>query len=202
MEGLEIRQIEQNYEKAFKFIYNNYYSLLCYIAQGYVNDKFTAETLVGDVIFHLWEIRDSVDFQLSLRNYLVRAVRNRCVNYLELKRERYEVSASSLDEQEFEENKYLISDEQPLGCLLVKELEDEIGKGIASLPEESRVVFLKSRMENKKYIEIAEELDISVNTVKYHIKNALSKLEEKLGKYLITFFIFTLPTTVFLLCYM
>ena len=38
--------------------------------------------------------------------------------------------------------------------------------------------------DEKKYEEIAHELQISVNTVKYHIKHALTLLHEDLGKYL------------------
>jgi len=51
------------------------------------------------------------------------------------------------------------------------------------------VVFEKSRFENMKYQEIAIFLNISVNTVKYHIKNALSKLNTDLSKYLVTLFL-------------
>ena len=53
-----------------------------------------------------------------------------------------------------------------------------------SLPEECRRVFKKSRFEQKKYEEIAEELNISVNTVKYHIKNALAYINSHLSDYL------------------
>lgn len=47
------------------------------------------------------------------------------------------------------------------------------------------VFFLKSRFEHKKNDEIAAELGISVNTVKYHIKRALAILRQDLGRYLI-----------------
>ena len=67
---------------------------------------------------------------------------------------------------------------------LERELEHEIHHSIAALPAECRQVFLKSRFEIKKYEEIAAELGISVNTVKYHIKNALARLHDSLGKYL------------------
>lgn len=72
----------------------------------------------------------------------------------------------------------------PLGVLLEKELEQEIRKAIDEMPEESRIVFKKSRFELKKNEEIAQELGISVNTVKYHIKRALSFLRERLRGYL------------------
>lgn len=54
--------------------------------------------------------------------------------------------------------------------LLEQELEEELKRSIDELPLECRKVFYKSRFEQKKYEEIATELGISVNTVKYHIK--------------------------------
>ena len=79
---------------------------------------------------------------------------------------------------------YIKGDDYPLGRLLEKELEGEIMKAIARLPEDCRRVFRLSRFEEKKYSEIADELGISVNTVKYHIKRALALLHEDLSKYL------------------
>ena len=80
--------------------------------------------------------------------------------------------------------RYIQLDDYPLGRLLERELEHEIRRSVAALPAECRQVFLKSRFERKKYEEIAAELGISVNTVKYHIKNALARLHDSLGKYL------------------
>ena len=85
-----------------------------------------------------------------------------------------------------------ISDQYPLATLLEKELEQEIANSIDKLPKECKQVFEMSRFEDLKYQEIADKLNISVNTVKYHIKNALSKLSHDLSKYLITLFLFWL----------
>lgn len=67
----------------------------------------------------------------------------------------------------------------------MEELETMISEKIALLPEECQKVFYLSRYENKSYAEIAEELNISINTVKYHIKNALSTLRRELEPYLL-----------------
>lgn len=84
----------------------------------------------------------------------------------------------------------MVSDSHPLGTLLERELEEEIYKAIDKLPNECRRVFDKSRFEGKSYEEISQELGISVNTVKYHIKNALASLQTNLSKYLITLLLF------------
>ncbi len=189
-ETLIVEQLKTGNEDAYQYIYDRHYALLCHIANGYVKDQFLAETIVGDTIFHLWEIRETLEISVSLRSYLSRAVRNRCINYLNSEWERREISFSSLMPDEITDDRITVSDSHPLGTLLERELEEEIYKAIDKLPNECRRVFDKSRFEGKSYEEISQELGISVNTVKYHIKNALASLQTNLSKYLITLFLF------------
>ena len=65
-----------------------------------------------------------------------------------------------------------------------KELEEKIREAVASLPDDSRRVFVLSRYEGKTYEQMAKELGISVNTVKYPIKRALRMLYNRLEPYL------------------
>ena len=78
-ERIIIEQLKRGNEEAYKYLYRHHYALLCHIAREYVGDDFLAETLVGDVVFHLWEVHETLDIQVSLRSYLVRAVRNHCM---------------------------------------------------------------------------------------------------------------------------
>lgn len=188
-EKLIVDQLKHGNEEAYKYIYDHHYVLLCHVANQYVRDTFLAETIVGDVIFHLWEIRDSLNITTSIRSYLVRAVRNRCLDYINSGYEKREVSFSGLVPHDMPEERYLQSDNYPLGTLLERELENEIRTAIRKLPPECRRVFEKSRFEEKKYEEIATELNISINTVKYHIKNALSLLQKELSKYLVVLYL-------------
>ena len=55
---------------------------------------------------------------------------------------------------------------------------------IDALPPATRNVFLKSRIGGRKYEEISREEGISVNTVKYHIKQALRLIDEHLRPYI------------------
>lgn len=188
-EKLIVDQLKRGNEEAYKYIYDHHYVLLCHVANQYVRDAFLAETIVGDVIFHLWEIRDSLNITTSVRSYLIRAVRNRCLDYINSEHEKKEVSFSGFVPQDMPEERYLQSDNYPLGTLLERELENEIRIAIRKLPAECRRVFEKSRFEEKKYEEIAAELNISINTVKYHINNALALLQKELSKYLIALYL-------------
>lgn len=180
-----IHSLKSGNNQAYKYIYDHHYVLLCKIAYEFLKDDFLAESIVDDIIFHLWEKRDTIEITTSLRSYLVQAVRNRCINYLNLEREKREVRFSVIDQQNEWINSVFPSDDYPLARLLENELEQEIRNAINRLPEECKVVFKKSRFEEKRYEQIAEELGISVNTVKYHIKNAISRLSADLSKYLL-----------------
>jgi RNA polymerase sigma-70 factor (ECF subfamily) len=180
-----VLQLRTGDNHAYKYIYDKYYTLLCSIAHEYVKDDFSATTIVDDLIFHLWEKRESLDIRTSLRGYLIRSVINRCINYLNLEKEKREISFSSMNSRQEEAVLRYESFEYPSAGLLELELEEKISQAIEHLPEECREVFKMSRMDDKKYEEIASELNVSVNTVKYHMKNALLKLRNELSKYLI-----------------
>ena len=184
-EQILVEALKRGEEKAFRYLYDHHYVVLCKLANGFLHDSFWAETIVGDTFFHLWEIRESLEITTSLRSYLVRAVRNRCLNQLAQEMDKREMPFSELPLETLDASLIFQADEAyPLGVLLEKELEREISKAIEEIPEESRIVFKKSRFELKKNEEISQELGISINTVKYHIKRALSFLRERLGAYL------------------
>lgn len=183
-EALLVQQLKNGVDAAYKYLYDQHYQILCHVAAQYVKDDFLAETIVGDVIFHLWEVRETIEINTSVRSYLMTCVRNRCIDYLKSQYHKREVAHSDTRLRDFPVLQYVKDDDYPLGKLLEKELEDEIMNAINRLPEECRRVFNMSRFENRKYEEIAQELKISVNTVKYHIKHALALLHEDLGKYL------------------
>ena len=52
-EQLIVERLKANDEKAWHFLFDRHYPVLCHIASQYVHDDFLAETIVGDVILHL-----------------------------------------------------------------------------------------------------------------------------------------------------
>lgn len=181
-----IEKLKQGDEKAFKHIYDCHYVLLCRFAYQLLEDSALAEEIVDDAIFYLWEHRADLEITYSVRAYLMRAVRNRCLNELNSLSHQKEIRFSSFmlpENMEFLDSVF-VEDNHPLGTLLEQELEEKLSQCIEKLPKECRTVFKKSRFEQKKYEEIAGELNISVNTVKYHIKNALASIQSHMGDYL------------------
>ena len=170
MEQILLEQIKHGDTKAFETIYHEYYEMLCRFAMQILRSSPLAEEVVDDVLFHLWDHREELDIKF-LRAYLLRAVRNHCLNKLksaDYRNHRFTSEISIIEQQGYLSK--IFDEDHPLEKMLYKEMQAKLEKAMASLPEESKRVFMKCRTEGKKYSEAAAELGISVNTVKYHLK--------------------------------
>ncbi len=175
-----LSQLRAGNDNAYRYLFDHYYVSLCRVANFYVKDSFIAENLVGDLIFYLWQQHDSLDIHTSFRAYLFTAIRRRSLNYLQ---EAHVTRETTLSD-ELASTAHFNAEETPLGSLIEKELEGKIASCVAQLPDECRAVFTLSRHEQLSYDAIAEQLGISSNTVRYHIKNALATLRKQLKEYL------------------
>lgn len=178
-EGLKLGK-----EDAYKFLYDREYGILCVLALEYTHDKFIAETIVSDVIFSIWKNRENLEIHTSLRAYLVKAVRNKCFNFLSTQKREVSID-SQIDALENVNNHHNTGGEYPIDFLIEEELDLRIEKIIESMPELTSRIFRESRMNDLKYTDISQKLGVSVDVVKYHIKIALSTLRRNLRDYLI-----------------
>ena len=78
-EQILYEQLKAGNESAYGILYRNHYAILCHFANFYLHDRFSAESVVEDVIYHLWENRESLNITKSIRSYLVMAVRNKWI---------------------------------------------------------------------------------------------------------------------------
>lgn len=183
-----IQQLRLGKESAYRELYAQHYELLCRVAYAFLSDKHLAESVVNQLIADVWEKRTTLLFTSPLRAYLVKAVRNRCINYLQSEHLRRETRWADAEAGLAD----LITDVYPTAGLLGRELEAELIEAVGRLSPECRRVFELSRFNELTHAEIADQLSISVNTVKYHIKTALARLREDLADFLtlILFFFF------------
>lgn len=169
----DIKLYTNSFKDNFDKIYVLYYSRMHRFAREYVLSNEDAENIVQDVFLLLWERRNVLDVQISLTSYLFSLVKNKCLDYL-----RHQVVAEeykkelSLKLSALELLNYTLSSEE--------DVERIVTDAVNKLPERCKLIFLKSRIEGKKYKEIAEELDISVNTVENQMSIALKKLRLEL----------------------
>lgn len=170
-------------ENAYRYLYDEYYAKLCRVANFYVRDTYVSENLVGDLIFYLWEKREELVFHDSLNAYLYTSIRNRCYNYLNQAHVQRESSITQIQEDSLIFSIHSETD-LPIGILMEKELQNVVDLAIERLPAQTKKVFELKRFDDLSYEDIAVKLNISVNTVRYHIKSALRTLREELGEFL------------------
>ena len=176
-------------ERTDEYLFDQYYLKLCHIAFMYVKDTFVAENLVGDLFFYLWKNRTTIQVNESISSYLFSAIRNRAINYQNQASVNREIHFSQYEELE-DFSMFESKDSLPLEQIIEKELADRIRKSVNSLPMQTRKVFELKREQNFSYDEIALQLHISINTVRFHIKTAMKKLRVELGDYLTVLLLF------------
>ncbi|MDR2271020.1 MAG: RNA polymerase sigma-70 factor [Sphingobacterium sp.] len=155
-------------EKLLDELFQEHYSFLCHVAMKIVKDSEAAKDIVQNFFLYCWEKRSSVKIQGSFRNYAYRSVRNASMNHL--KRAIKVNYDSDYITNEAAENLTYQSDSERK--ILENERENKLWKVIDQLPDKRRTIFLLSQREGLTYGQIAENMDISVNTVKTQIKLA------------------------------
>lgn len=171
------QQVRAGDKKAYEEIFMTYYRSLCNYSCSMVREMDEAEEVVQNVFYNLWNKRESLSVESSLKSYLYRAVHNDCLNRIKHRKVRAQYAADLKGSpQSFQ------SDGAQL--LEAKELGLKIQNALAKLPEQCGVVFRMNRFEHLKYAEIASQLGISVKTVENHMGKALKILRGELKEYL------------------
>ncbi len=159
-------------QQAFKELYLAYFDRLFKFSFSILHSTEFAEEAVNDVFLNIWQKRGSLKNINSLNNYLFISTKNTSFNYLsKFRKERN----TSLDDVlvRFETDELT-----PETALFTAELRNEIEMAINQLPPKTKLVFQMAKIEGMKYKEIAEILNISVNTIDNHIATAIKKLSQ------------------------
>lgn len=178
-----IQQLKKGREEAYQNLFDKYYVSLYRMAIFYVADEFLAENVVEDCFIYIWRKREDLEIHSSLEGYLFTALRHISLNYLKKANKNPETNFSVFSENSAD-LEYPSNESSILLKLAGQELDKKIENCIASLPEACRQVFYLSRFEDLTYKEISERQGISVNTVRYHIKNALGFLRKEVEDFM------------------
>jgi RNA polymerase sigma-70 factor (ECF subfamily) len=158
-----------NEEEAFRRVFDQYYPSLCAIAMFYVDDPDEAEDIVQQLLIKLWEEKHIFRVYSSVKGYLRQSIRNHCLNYL---------SRRSTLKRKMQQ---MVTDEevtQALDFLLDEEERAVFQSALDSLPGQGRKALELVYFSGKSYKGAASALDVSVNTIKSHLRNALRQLKD------------------------
>ena len=153
-----------DFDDLFRFNYRP----LCLYALHYMQDADLAEDIVQESYTALWEKLQEGTHVLNRKSYLYMMVRNRCLDHLRKKG----IPTESLNPYDT----YGIIDDDD--AQERSQTEARLWTAIDSLPEKCREVFIMSKRDGLKYEEIADELGLSVNTVRNQISKALKLIKE------------------------
>ena len=157
-----------------EYFFREYTDVLYYRALGFVKDNLAAEDIVQEVFIRFWQLRKNLKITDSVPGYLCKAVDHRCHNYLEHLKVKHRYEESQRWEEMVEE---VPEDEDELNIM-----RERLKVFVDSLPEKCREIFVLACIEGLKYREVAERLDVSVNTVKTQLKSAYSKLRTEFNE--------------------
>lgn len=170
-----IRRIRQGDKQEFEKLFRSSYVSLVRYARTILKDHDTAEEIVQDLFFRLWQDRGNLAIESSLNGYLFRSVHNRSLHFIEHKkvvdRHAGEIAASA-DQ----------TAEPVTEAIYYSELQSKVARVLERLPERCRIIFRMSRFEGLKYNEIAEKLSVSLKTVEANMGKALKEFRKALAE--------------------
>ncbi|WP_099290076.1 sigma-70 family RNA polymerase sigma factor [Butyricimonas sp. Marseille-P3923] len=160
----------KNRKEGIRMLFDRYYRPLVLYAGTLISDDTMAEDLVQEFFVRLWEddYLERIESK-ALSSYLFSSVRNSCYTYLhknDVMRAR--VDFTSID---------VAADS---AAALSQEIVDRVTAVIARMPEQTGRVLNCVLMQDMKYQETADELHVSLNTVKTLLRNGMRLLREEL----------------------
>lgn len=179
-------------ESAYTFLVDHYYNRLCNYASNLARDSFDGEDIVQNVMVRLWQRRNMLNANISIKNYLYKSVYNEFVDYY-----RKHTAVTALEKKYIEGLDTIYeaqeqTDNHNLKAIIEREIEQ--------LPRKCKETFLLSKRDGLTYNEIAEYQKISVNTVENHMAKAFAilrdKLKDKVQSFL--FLLFGIPKSLLL----
>lgn len=169
----------QLYERHLRGLLNFFFRL-CW-------DASMSEDFAQEVLLRVYKSARNWEPNAKFTTFLYRIARNHWIDHCRLlstQKEKVSLNADAAGEGELSLIDRLPDDiKPPEDDLDRRELYGAIMKALDQLPEEQRMVFVLSEIEEMKYHEIAEVMDIPVGTVKSRMHTAVAKLQELLGDY-------------------
>ena len=166
------KQIRRGDKQAFRALFDFYFNALAAFGYKYVEDIHAVEDMVQEVFISFWEGREKFDHPVAVKAFLYTSVRNKCLNYIKHQSVRRKHEGSLLYQLE--------SDQYFESHVIEEETFNQLFAEIRNLPASSREIMLLA-LNGMKNQEIADELQVSINTVKTQKKIAYSKIKDAMG---------------------
>ncbi|NOU62078.1 RNA polymerase sigma-70 factor [Marinifilum caeruleilacunae] len=163
----------------FKQIFDTFYKGLLIFARNFVQESDVAEDLVQEIFVKLWEKRETIENPTTIKAFLYVSVRNRALNHIR--------RSKIIQEHQKEEIQFKSSESFFKNQMIEEETYRMLLQAVDELEGQTKKVCVMS-MNGVQNAQIAEELNLSTSTVKYHKTKAFDILRSRLKDH-----IFLLP---------
>ena len=168
----DIQGLRKRNPEVYEIVFKKYYSKLVVFVCRHVGNQDIAKDIVQDIFFKLFENSHSLPDDFNLKSWLYKVARNAAVDHLR-------------HLQVVDHHKFLMAEAMLISEEMDEDIDEEVyskvNNAIESLPEQCRLIIKLNVIEGKKYLEIAEELDISINTIRTQVSRGYKKLREMLS---------------------
>ncbi|SDN08869.1 RNA polymerase sigma factor [Kriegella aquimaris] len=162
-----IKKLRKGNEKAYHYLFLEYYDWLCNYVFNLCKNRSLSEDIVQDAMIVLWEKREIIMITTSLKNYLFKTCHNQFLQHIRSQK----IEFDTLDKIRWD-----VISEVTLEDDLFDFRMEKLNKLINQLPPRCKEIFIQSKLEKKKYKEIALDMGISVKTVENQMSKALNFL--------------------------
>jgi len=154
---------------AFESIVREHQGMVFSMAYHFLRNRALAEELAQDVFLSLYQNISAIKSPAHLVHWLRRVTSHRCLDQARRQKLRSHLSLEAVQEP-------AVMHAQP-DVILSRRL----ARMVSSLPEKARMVVILRYQEDLHPFEIAEVLEMPINTVKSHLRRSLAMLREKLS---------------------
>ena len=167
-----LKKLQKGDHSGYKDLFDLYYIPLSMYSLKFCDSFDLSEDIVQEIFVKFWNDKIYMKLEGTIAPYLFKSVKN---NTLQLLKKENNFKFENIED----EVNNLLEDEE-IDVENLEEERDKLFKEIEALPTKSKEVFKLIVLDNYKYKETAEQLNISVNTVKTHYSRALKQLRKSL----------------------
>ena len=163
------------FEQKVRQYQDRIYGFACY----FLKDDTVAQDVTQDVFIKYWENYDDIDQDRAI-GWLLRVTRNACIDVIRKRKTRRKsvtVDSENLDRAESMQP-------SPHAEAEASDFDEHLNQALDRVDEPYRSVVVLREVQNLKYKEIADALDMPMNTVKVYIHRGRKKLRKQLEKVL------------------
>jgi RNA polymerase sigma-70 factor, ECF subfamily len=156
-------------QTAFADLVREHQAMVFSIAHYFSRDRATAEDLAQEVFIHLYQNLAAIESPAHLKFWLRRVTGHRCIDYAR----KHRVKTVSVEDAP-----------EPVAPADFRDslMTEALRRIVATLPEKPRLVVTLRYQEDLDPSEIADLLDMPLNTVKSHLRRSLAILREKVTR--------------------